>query len=334
MSGKPVDLIAISPLSGVAKGADQFPLVTRFVDLPRVDYLKVLASTHVVVNASHEEGFTIAVIEQLYSGCVVLLPRRPWVKALIRECYEDCPWRYSTQEEAYAKLKMNRRDYAAAQRAMAPVRAMIRRDYDSRRVVADTFGTIARVVDEGRAGLGMSADVHDLIRQATLGLGSMFRFSKFCETLKALARLPAQVFDRDVPVATFPGKLQVYWALQELGYVDSMDSPDPLMVKTGTTVLAARPWKGGTRYSGRDVPTGHPVTRRGSTLVDCNPLLAQSLQFARDWRETKSSVRPLREGSRPWGSSRIEAPHRRQAPISGSWWPGLGAVPGREVFLT
>lgn len=232
MSGKPVDLVAVTPLSGAISDLSDYPEVSRFVDLPRIDYLKMLASTHVALNASHEEGFTVGLMEQLYAGLVVLLPRRPWVKALLKHCYDSYPWLYTGEAEAYTKLEMVRQDYAAAQASIEPVRQMIRQDYDVQRVVTGTFDAIRRVVEENKLAFSMSEEAVELIRKAQTNVGPIFKFSRLCDLVRQLARQPGIIFNRHAVISTFPGKLQVYWKLKELGYTDCLDGADPTFVSS------------------------------------------------------------------------------------------------------
>lgn len=229
--GKPVDIVAVTPLAGALSGLGDFPEVMRFVDLPRRDYLKMVAGCHVALNASTEEGFSLGLMEQMYGGLVVMLPRRPWVKALLKECYETYPWLYSGEAEAWTKLEQIRLNYDEAQKSMEPVRAMIRSNYDAETIAAQTFSKIEEVCKENATSFTMSEEVVELVRQAARDCGQMFKFSQLCDTVRQLARQPGIVFDRSVPLAVFPGKLQVLWTLRKFGYKDSLDSSDPLLVR-------------------------------------------------------------------------------------------------------
>ena len=92
-SGRGVELIVCAPL-----GATSLFKAERWgtwgeinLGLPRDAYLKKLASCHVSMSNSIEEGFTVGIVEQIYSGLVVILPRKEWVEGLLGRSVRRLP---------------------------------------------------------------------------------------------------------------------------------------------------------------------------------------------------------------------------------------------------
>lgn len=226
--GKPVDLVSVTPLHGANSDLGAWPEFTKYIDLPRKDYLKMLLQCHASLNASHEEGFCITVHEQLYAGQVVLLPRRDWVAAILGPHYETYPWLYTGKEEAIAKLEMVRANYPAARATLEPVRQYVRSKADAKSIVRFLFDRVGEAVAETKSQFTMSDKSVELVRRAAVAAGPMTRFSKICGLVREYAIQPGMIFNRMAPLSNFPGKGQVFWKLLELGWHDAGEA-DPIM---------------------------------------------------------------------------------------------------------
>lgn len=234
--GKPIDLCAVAPLHGANADLGDWPEFTKYIDLPRKDYLKMLAQTHVALNASSEEGFCITVHEQLYAGQVVLLPRRDWVQAILGPHWDSYPWLYSGRDEAIAKLEMVRKDYPAARESIEPVRQFVRAKADAKATVKFMLDRFQDAIDESKRHFTMSDKAAELIRRGAVAAGKIARFSKIKQLIKEYAIQPGIIFNRNAPMGTFPGGLSVYWKLKEMGWKDTGEA-DPMMVASEAGVV-------------------------------------------------------------------------------------------------
>lgn len=230
--GKPVDLIGVTPLAGAVADVSKYSEFTKYVDLPRTDYMRTMCSAHASLNASLEEGFCITVHEQIYAGQVVLLPRRDWVKALLREHWDTYPWLYTGEEEAIAKLEMVRTDYASARASMEPYRKFVRDNADAKATVRKVFSEVGQAIEDTKRNFTVSDKSRELIRRSATDLGPMFKLSKVKEMIKKGANQPGIIFNRAAPLSTFPGQQLVFWTLKEMGYEDAGEA-DPVLVAPG-----------------------------------------------------------------------------------------------------
>lgn len=116
-------------------------------DVRREKFYELGLSSHVYVNASRYEGFTVGFVEQLYMGMVGIVPNKEWVATLLGECWDSYPFKYDTDEEAFVLLKRVYKDYDKALKQMEPIREYIRRAYTNKTANAQFYEWIVEKVN-------------------------------------------------------------------------------------------------------------------------------------------------------------------------------------------
>lgn len=131
--GRDVDVLITSPRaeSTWQKGdkMTKYPEVKFKFGIGSEEFTRECASSHVVLSASINEGFTVGVLEMMLLGPVVLLPNLPWVKGLLKDKFDEYPFRYDNFSDAQGLLKYVYDNYEDAQTKMEPYRKWIEDQY-------------------------------------------------------------------------------------------------------------------------------------------------------------------------------------------------------------
>jgi glycosyltransferase involved in cell wall biosynthesis len=201
--------------------------------LPRDEYLKKLVSCHVSMSNSIEEGFTVGIVEQIYAGLVVILPKRDWVKGLLGEAYKIYPFIYNGgSEEAYVVLKYVFENYGECVEKMKPIREYIKKNYNISVVSRRTFEIIENYIKELRKRVvrSESKEIRELIDRVVNLFPNGISFKEFNEKLRSYTDKTVSGSDRNYR-SGFPSKWQFYQFLIKRGYVDNYKFPNPVLVK-------------------------------------------------------------------------------------------------------
>jgi glycosyltransferase involved in cell wall biosynthesis len=235
--GRDLGLIVCSPLGETeletAKKIVPFGEVN--VALPRKEYLMKLASSHVCLSNSLEEGGTVGHTEMLYSGNVIILPRRPWVEGLLGGLYKDYPFLYDgSTEQAYTILKAVYEDYQSAKVKMEPVRRFIRENYDIKVVTKRYFDIIEQYVFERRKRVVRKKEprsIGKLIDNVLRLLGKEVNFSELLGRTRLYSEKDVVGSEKNWR-SGFPSRWQIYQFLIKRGYVDNYLFENPILVRS------------------------------------------------------------------------------------------------------
>lgn len=237
-SGRGVDLIVCAPLGSTSLfKAERWGTWGEInLGLPRDTYLKKLASCHVSMSNSIEEGFTVGIIEQIYSGLVVILPRKDWVEGLLGGAYDDYPFLYDgSHTAAYAMLKAVFENYPEARAKMEPTRKYIRENYDTVVVSQRTFDIMESYVQNLRKRVKRSESegFRTLVDRVIEIMPKEIGFTEFVEKIKQYTAGDVSGAERNYR-SGFPSRWQMYQYLIQRGYVDSYQFQNPtLAVREG-----------------------------------------------------------------------------------------------------
>lgn len=148
-SGKDLDVIA-NGWSGILSEEQKahFDTVTFQEPLPYKDYLEMLASCHIGMSASHEEGFAVGWAEQVATGNPILFPKRDWVDALVGS---DYPFIYKSADDGYALLCWVLKNYEQAVEMMQPIKSRFIAMHDVSVAADDIFGKIISLIPQSYA---------------------------------------------------------------------------------------------------------------------------------------------------------------------------------------
>lgn len=233
--GRDLDLIVCAPLGATSlfKAEHWGTWGEINLGLPRKEYLSKLASCHVSMSNSLEEGFTVGVIEQIQAGLVVLLPKRDWAVSLLGEAARHYPFFYNGgHEEAYGMLKYVYENYDAARAQMEPVRQYIRRNYDFSMVSQRTFDVIENYVQNLRKRVkrAESKEFKVLVDRVLAISGEQVSFSAFMEKIKEYTTGDVSGAERNYR-SGFPSRWQIYQFLVNRGYADNYMFANPTLVR-------------------------------------------------------------------------------------------------------
>jgi len=238
--GRDLEIVVCAPM-GVF-GVDAKKIVPRGsinLALPRKEYLKKLVSSHVCLSNSLEEGGTVGFVEQLYSGSVVILPKRPWVEGLLGEHYKSYPFLYDgSTEQAYTILKVVYEDYQSAKEKMGPIRNFIKMNYDIEVVTKRYFDIIERYVLDLRKRTVRNKEpksMKRLIENVIRIMGKEISFSEFLDKLKNYTEKDVKASEKNWK-SGFPSRWQMYHYLLRRGFVDNYLFENPVLRReTGGT---------------------------------------------------------------------------------------------------
>jgi glycosyltransferase involved in cell wall biosynthesis len=235
--GREIDLVVCAPLGSTSMFKAQ-----RWgnwgeinLGLPRNQYLEKLASCHVSMSNSIEEGFTVGIIEQIYAGLVVLLPDREWARSLLGDAARDYPFFYSGgHEDAYVALKYVFENYDEARAKMEPTRQYIREHYDFSIVSKHTFDVVERYVSElqGRVKRSESKEFKNLIDRVVEISGKPIAFPAFLTKVKDYTTSDVTGAERNYR-SGYPSQWQVYQFLRQRGYEDDYRFATPTLRRNG-----------------------------------------------------------------------------------------------------
>lgn len=208
------------------------PEIRMTQNLPWSEYLKLLASSHVVVNASPVEGITIAVLEQLMAGTPVALPVTGWARALLREAWDTYPAQYQGAMGLHDLLVEMYDDYQPFVTGLKPVQRMIKEYYELAAVNA-RFMEQCKVwlAPEQEEAAFASSDIDDLFHEAMDGVPDTeaIDFTLLCERVKPRAAVPDMMF-KTGQHASFVSKRTFYYWLRKNGWRDTFDSAVPKLL--------------------------------------------------------------------------------------------------------
>jgi glycosyltransferase involved in cell wall biosynthesis len=232
--GRDLDLVVCAPLGSTSLfKAERWGTWGEInLGLPRKEYLSRLTSCHVSMSNSLEEGFTVGIVEQIYAGLVVLLPRREWATSLLGDAAKHYPFFYSGgHEEAYTVLKYVYENYEEARAQMEPVREYIRKNYDFSIVSQKTFDVMESFVLNLRRRVRRteSKEFRRLVDRVLDLNVDQVSFSQFMEKIKEYTTGDVSGAERNYR-SGFPSKWQVYQFLVQRGYSDTYQFANPILV--------------------------------------------------------------------------------------------------------
>jgi glycosyltransferase involved in cell wall biosynthesis len=231
--GRDLNLVVCAPLgsTSLSKAEHWGTWGEINLGLPRKEYLEKLVSCHVSMSNSIEEGFTVGLVEQIYAGLVVLLPRRDWAEGLLGGAAKSYPFFYDgSHEAAYVALKWVFENYDTARAQMEETRRYIRENYDFSIVSRRTFDVIERYVLElqKRVKRTESEEFRKLIDRVIEISGKEISFERFMEKVKSYTTGDVSGAERNYR-SGFPSRWQIYQYLMQRGYRDNYQFPNPVL---------------------------------------------------------------------------------------------------------
>ena len=183
--------------------------------LPREEYWKLLATSHVGCYLSGDEGANVTVQEMLQAGIVMLLPRRPWVEKLFAPL--QYPFTASGPKDVPGRLDWLLDHYREARQALEPVIRLIA----ARSTWQPFRAKFERLLDVLKAEPKPAPHraFGDLAREMLKGAGQM-RFSTLLTAWRS--RLRAQPF-----LTAGLGVYPFYLSVREF---DDLTDADPVLV--------------------------------------------------------------------------------------------------------
>jgi len=189
-----IEVLVTSPTSWrrVYKYAKRNKYATFIGECSPEEYMRLMASSHVIFRPSMHEGYTPGAVEMMYMKPTVL-PERYWVRGLLGEMYDKYPFLYTDLKEAYAEIRWIYENYDDAVGKMEPIREFIRENDDvevcaenwlskMRGIVEETFVLVKKKEAGARTGV-RNKSMPALMRQVLADMPRVFKFSDFCSTL-------------------------------------------------------------------------------------------------------------------------------------------------------
>jgi glycosyltransferase involved in cell wall biosynthesis len=224
--GKNIQIIMMSPL-GLKCTDDsdlrkRFPEIKFLSNLPRDEYLKVLCSSHISMNWSKVEGFTVGLIEQIRSGLMVIVPQKPWVKGLFGdEVFKSYPFMFSNETEAFVLIKHAYDNWEAQQGKIEASRKFID-DFEEKSVFIRMFEWMEKIVKTCQEDFGTSASCKELSDEVIKEVGNDFKFADFIKKVEQKSILQNALFYNTNPRFVLT-KFDILLYLRRLGYIDNVE---------------------------------------------------------------------------------------------------------------
>lgn len=213
--------------------AKEYPSLEIDGRVPTWEFWKKAAGCHAFVSFSQVEGFTVGVMEMLYMGILGVLPRRPWLKGLLLDKFDDYPFLHSNETEALACLRYIYENYEEAKKKVAWVPDFVRERYDAWKTAVDEYHYMQDVVKKTNVGFLWSPSNVELIQKTAQALGDTFNLDDFWQTMikdsPVLKRLGT---DDHSPVRGQPSRWSAWKWLLAHGYRDTCQTEVPVLVKT------------------------------------------------------------------------------------------------------
>lgn len=234
--GYDVRIIMMSPL-GLKSGVEEelqkrFPTVELLSNLNREDYLKVLCSSHISMNWSKIEGFSVGLIEQIRSGLMTLVPNKPWVSGLFGEAFNEYPFVFDGGVHAFALIKKAYHDWAGMQDTIKAASKFI--DTFEENAVSDKMYDIMDMkTTEFQQDFGMSKGLIELVDQALVGFEESVDFAELITRMENNSRMGKGLFAEGDGRFVMT-KFDAYVRLKRLGY-KALPQDKIIMVKNKET---------------------------------------------------------------------------------------------------
>lgn len=196
--------------------------------VPRDEYWKIAAQSHVGIAWSDEEGFPVGFWEQMYIGLPVLFPKKPWALSQLPDWY---PWVFKDKQEAYSMLLYIKENYDKVVEEMAPMRDFIRENYSNGIIYTVLEDRMLELTQQPRSFMDAKS-IKDLILRATelLEPGSTITLYTMLKLLEKLgSSFPAKWQDR-VGRGSMPRDYEIYKMMLQVGYVDTYKRAKPELI--------------------------------------------------------------------------------------------------------
>lgn len=228
--GRDVRVVISTPKSGTSS----FPLdwkkrckeIELLHDVKRENFLRIAAGSHVMANTSAAEGFSVGLMEQMYLGLVVLLPKLAWVKSLLLEKYDEYPFLYGDFTEAATILRWVYENFEEAQRRVSWVPIWIREKYDSKVVNQSTVKLLKEVSEEFRSDRLWSVGNRQVMEQALAENKKKFLTVIELYAIMCSVSRTYREYDIDNPRRGKISRWSIYKFLQSKGFEDVKDGPE------------------------------------------------------------------------------------------------------------
>ena len=223
--GRDVEIVVTSPREEAAMG-DKWKKKykeIRFIYNCGFDmFVKEMVRADVVLSCSRHEGLTLGVLQMMYAGPVVILPKLYWVKGLLREKYEDYRYLYRNFEEAKAMLRYVYENYEESQQEMEKIRKFVDETYGERMNYGVKRLEFMKGKMQERAGFMTSVSgVSELLEKTLSEFSGEVSLDIFYDRMIE----NSDSFSKNRPVTRgMPSRYRIYKWLKNKGLVDRCDS--------------------------------------------------------------------------------------------------------------
>ena len=204
--------------------------ISIFTECPQPDFLREAASSHVVLNTSKIEGFSVGIVQQLYIGLIMLLPRLDWVKGLLKEKYDDYPFLYDDGEMEQAQSLMLEifEDYEGSKKKILWLPAWLKKNYDSKSVcIPQMYQKLQSLAkDDVKFDRFWSPQTVRIFKKVADAMPSPFKFEDYLDALTSTSQmLPKRL---ECPRLGRPSRWSVWTWLKGHGYRDTCKTEMPV----------------------------------------------------------------------------------------------------------
>ena len=127
-AGRDVRIVLTSPIIGSYK-KNIPPEIEIKVGMKTEEFLEECYKAHVLLASSRIEGFTVGLLEQMYTGIVTILPDLEWAKVLMKDRWKDYPFKYRSFSEAYGWIRWVYQHYEEAKKKVEWVPGWLKEQY-------------------------------------------------------------------------------------------------------------------------------------------------------------------------------------------------------------
>lgn len=133
--GRDVEIVVTSPRAESKMGnkwKKKYKEIRFIYNCSFDKFAEEMVRADVVLSCSIHEGLTLGILQMMYAGPVVILPKLYWVKGLMKDRYEDYKFLYKNFDEAKMMLRYVYENYDESQKEMEKIRKFVKDMYGER----------------------------------------------------------------------------------------------------------------------------------------------------------------------------------------------------------
>ena len=232
--GRDVEIVVTSPRTESGNKWKKKYKEIRFIYNCSFDkFAEEMVRADVVLSCSIHEGLTLGILQMMYAGPVVILPKLYWVKGLIKERYEDYRFLYKNFDEAKMMLRYVYENYDESQKEMEKIRKLVKDTYgEEMNYGIQRLEFMKDKISQREKFMKSVNYVKELLERTLLECSGMVSLEEFYDRMikNSDSFSKGSSLMRGLPRGMPPSKFRVYKWLKNKGLKDVCDSEIPKFV--------------------------------------------------------------------------------------------------------